>query len=257
VTTVVKIGGRVQDDARLAPALVAAQRAAAGGLVVVHGGGDDISALQRRLGHEPRFVGGRRATSDEELEIVRMVLSGSANKRLVASLVTAGCRTVGISGEDGGLLLAHVAPGAPLGRVGGQVHANPLLLRDLLSAGWLPVVSPLARDGDDPQGTGLNVNGDDAAAAIAIALGAGELLFLADVPGVLVEGVAAPSLTREDATRLVAAGTAVGGMAAKLEAGFVALARGVARVRIAGLAGLRDDSSGTTLLPPTVAEWHP
>jgi acetylglutamate kinase len=252
----VKIGGRVQDDARLGPVIVEAAHRSARGLVVVHGGGDDISALQRRLGHEPRFVGGRRATSADELEIVRMVLSGSANKLLVARLERAGARAVGISGEDGGLLTAHVEPGAPLGRVGERVNADTTLLRDLLASGWLPVVSPVARDADDVQGAGLNVNGDDAAAAIAIALAASELIFVADVAGVLIDGVPAPALSHEDALRLIASGVAAGGMAAKLEAGHHALVRGVGRVRIAGLDGLADLSCGTTLLQPTVAPWQ-
>lgn len=246
----------MQDDPRLGATLVEAARTSDGGLVVVHGGGDDISALQRRLGHEPRFVGGRRATTGEELEIVRMVLSGSANKRLVARLQSAGARAVGVSGEDGGLLAAHVETGAPLGRVGERVRADATLLCDLLAAGWLPVVSPVARDADDAGGAGLNVNGDDAAAAIAIALGASELIFVADVAGVLVEGVPTRVLSADDASALIARGVAAGGMAAKLEAGQSALLHGVARVRIADLDALTDASRGTTLLPPTVVPWQ-
>ena len=150
----------------------------------------------------------------------------------------------------------RVAPGAPLGRVGDEVRADATLLRDLLAAGWLPVVSPLARDADDAHGAGLNVNGDDAAAAIAVALGAAELVFVADVPGVLVDGAAVPSLSHDDARELIAAGTAAGGMAAKLEAGYNALGRGVARVRIGDLAALTNPSGGTTLLSPTTVPWQ-
>lgn len=253
MTTVLKIGGRVQEDPGLAPAVASAARAMPGGLVVVHGGGDDISRLQRQLGHEPRFVGGRRATSDAELHIVRMVLSGSANKRLVAAFTAAGARAVGVSGEDGGLLTAHVAPGAPLGRVGERTRADATLLRDLLAAGWLPVVSPLARDADDASGAGLNVNGDDAAAAIASALGAEELIFLADVAGVLVDGNPVGELSPDAATSLVNSGVAAGGMAAKLEAGHSALASGVPRVRIGDLSALSDAARGTVLLPTTAS----
>jgi acetylglutamate kinase len=253
VTTVLKIGGRVQEDPRLAPAIASASNAMPGGLVVVHGGGDDISRLQRQLGHEPRFVGGRRATTEAELDIVRMVLSGSANKRLVAAFSAAGARAVGISGEDGGLLVAHVAPGAPLGRVGERTQADATLIRDLVGAGWLPVVSPLARDADDPSGAGLNVNGDDAAAAIAAALGANELIFLADVAGVLVDGNPVTELSHEGARSLIASGVAAGGMAAKLEAGHAALAAGVRRVRIGDLSAVSDASRGTSLLPTTAS----
>ena len=264
---VIKLGGRVQDDPGLPAAIasVATGRVVdaaprTGGqrsdVVVVHGGGDEISALQRRLGYEPRFVGGRRATSESELAVVRMVLSGTANKRLVAALQTVGVRAVGLSGEDGGLLTARVAPGAPLGRVGDGVRADAAVLRDLVAAGWLPVVSPLARDGDG-DGAGLNVNGDDAAAAIAAAWSADELVFVADVEGVIVDGGVRSALTHDEGSDLIARGVAAGGMAAKIEAGFHALERGVARVRIAGLNALGDPARGTTLIStPTVAPWQ-
>lgn len=250
---IVKVGGRVQDDPALASRLAPL---AASGAVLVHGGGDGISQLQRRLGLEPRFVGGRRTTTPGELEIVRMVLSGTANKRLVALLTVAGVRAVGISGEDGGLLAAHVAPGAPLGRVGERVSVNATVLRDLLTAGWFPVVSPVARDADDPNGAGLNVNGDDAAAAIAAAMGASELVFLADVPGVLVDREPVATLTPEQARALAQSGVAAGGMAAKLEAGIAALSAGVTRVRIADLASLHDPERGTLLCATSEPQWR-
>lgn len=266
MTRVIKLGGRVQHDAALQSALAHAHahahahvhaNARGAGLVIVHGGGDEITQLQRRLGYEPRFVGGRRVTTDEELDAVRMVLSGTANKRLVAALQSAGVRAVGVSGEDGGLLRARVAPGAPLGRVAAHVEADPSLLTDLLRGGWTPVISPVARDADDANGAGLNVNGDDAAAAIAIAVGAAELAFISDVPGVLIDGVPALELACDEATALVERGVAAGGMAAKLQAGCRALAGGVARVRVAGIAALEDAESGTTLLlTRTVAPWQ-
>jgi acetylglutamate kinase len=120
----------------------------------------------------------------------------------------------------------------------------------------MPVVSPVATDADDSNGAGLNVNGDDAAAAIAAALGAEELVFVADVAGVMDGGMVVPRLTQDDAAALVQRGTAAGGMAAKLEAGFAALAAGVARVRIAGLDALTDQARGTSLLTPTAAPWQ-
>jgi acetylglutamate kinase len=142
------------------------------------------------------------------------------------------------------------------------VRADAAILRDLLGAGWLPVVSPLARDGDDATGSGLNVNGDDAAAAIAVALGARELLFVADVAGVLVDGKVVPSLTVDDAAAMIGQGIAAGGMAAKLEAGRTALSHGVECIRISDLAALGDPARGTTLVrssvtspSPTVAQW--
>jgi acetylglutamate kinase len=244
---VVKLGGRVQQDRSLPHALRAYISAAAGNVVVVHGGGDEVSALQRRLGHEPRFVGGRRVTTADDLEIVRMVLSGTANKRLVGALGAAGIRAAGLSGEDGRLLSARVADGAPLGRVGERISVAPGILRDLMARRWVPVVSPLACDAADPT-SGLNVNGDDAAAAIAAALRADELLFIADVLGVLVGDSVRPVLGEDEARTLVGQGLAHGGMSAKLTAGFAALSAGVSRVRVGDAASLTDATRGTLLV---------
>ena len=250
---VVKIGGRAQGDARLGPALAAAAHAAgssAASLCVVHGGGDEVSALQRRLGLEPAFRGGRRVTSEADLEIVRMVLSGTINKRLVAMLLSHGVRAAGISGEDAMLFRAHATDPAAMGRVGGTVTVDPSIVIQLIAGGFVPVISPLARDADDDgiAGSGLNVNGDDAAAALAGALAADELVLVADVPGVLDDGAVIPSLDVEQAESLVASGVATGGMAAKLEAAAAALHGGVARVRIAGLDGIGNPDAGTRVV---------
>ncbi len=248
MTTVVKLGGRLQDDPQLPAALAAFCVSQRGQIVVVHGGGDSISAMQRSLGVEPRFVGGRRVTSREDLAVVRMVLSGTINKRLVSALLSHDIEAVGLSGEDAALIVA--TPGDPaLGHVGVASSINARVLRHLIAGGFVPVVSPLARDARGGYGDALNVNGDDCAAAIAAALGAEELLLLADVPGVLdASGMPITELDNEAATRLVAEGTAVGGMAAKLEAARHALAAGVAQVRIGGLDALRDASRGTHIV---------
>lgn len=252
---VIKLGGRAQTNAKLAPLLAAA--AATQPLVVVHGGGDEVSALQRRLGLEPVFVGGRRVTSERDLEVVRIVLSGSVNKRLVAALVTAGVRAVGVSGEDGALLTGRIVD-PTFGRVGREVEANPALLHDLLSAGWLPVVSPLARDRESVAGEGLNVNGDDAATAIATALGAAELLFVSDVEGVLVDGFRVPRLDPPAIRDLAGRGEIQGGMLAKLEAAVTALEAGVGAVRIGLLDAIADQDAGTIIVPAVpVPEDHP
>ena len=240
---VVKIGGRAQNDARLAVALADASRAST--LCIVHGGGDEVSALQRRLGLEPVFSGGRRVTSEADLEIVRMVLSGTINKRLVAQLIGAGVRAVGISGEDGSLFAARATDAAVMGRVGGEVTVDASLVEQLAAGGFVPVVSPVARDVDSLSGAGLNVNGDDAAAALAAAFGADELVLVADVPGVLENDQLIHTVDADGARSLIARGVAAGGMAAKLEAALAALRSGVGRVRIAGLEGIGDLHAGT------------
>ena len=256
---VVKVGGRAQGNPRLGAAL--AQLAQGGiskntstvqtdSLCIVHGGGDEVSTLQRRLGLVPRFSGGRRVTSKQDLEVVRMVLSGTINKRLVALLLGQGVRAVGISGEDAMLLTAHTVDAERMGRVGGAVAVKPEILFHLLAGGFLPVISPLARDADARSGidSALNVNGDDAAAALAVALSADELVLVADVPGVIDDGAVRALLDHESANALIANGVAAAGMAAKLEAAVHALQGGVNSVRITGLEGLNDVCAGTRIV---------
>jgi acetylglutamate kinase len=244
MTRVVKIGGRVQTDAAL-PAAIAAAWTKARALVVVHGGGDEATALMRAFGREPRFVDGRRVTSVEDIDLLRMTLSGSANKRLVSACRAAGVPAVGVSGEDGATLAAHAADRAVLGEVGIPDAADPALLAHLLAGGFCPVVSPLARDTE--RGGALNVNGDDAAAAIAAGLRAEELVLVSDVAGVLDNGALVPRLDAAAVRALVTSGVATGGMVAKLEAALRALARGVSAVRIGPLAAIADRHAGTVV----------
>jgi len=248
---VVKIGGRAQGDLRL-PAVLAVLAAAAtpttgGFLCVVHGGGDEVTNLQQRLGLQSAFIGGRRVTSVEDLEIVRMVLSGATNKRIVAQLISQGVNAVGISGEDASLFTAQITDPA-MGRVGGRVTVNAALIQHLVQGGFVPVISPLARDAEDRAGAGLNVNGDDAAAALAAALAADELVLVADVPGVLEAGAVIPTIDEAMAQRLISSGVAAGGMAAKLDAALTALRGGAKAVRISGLDGISDSSAGTRIV---------
>lgn len=243
---VVKIGGRAQADHRLGAILRDAWKSAQGKLCIIHGGGDEISAMQRALGREAAFVGGRRVTSQGDLELLRMVLSGVVNKRLVNSLVAAGLPAVGLSGEDGSLIGAELIDAASLGFAGKPVSINADLLRTLINGGYLPVISPVGYDAASPEGGALNVNGDDAAAAIAAALEADELLLVADVEGVRDgQGEVLSTLSTEAARDLNANGIAVGGMAAKLESAEAALAAGVGRVRICDLVGLSSPARGT------------
>lgn len=249
---VIKLGGRVQSDPAL-PGGLARAWAALPSMVVVHGGGDEVSALQEAFGRTSQFVDGRRVTAVEDLELLRMALSGSANQRLVAAMVGAGVAAVGISGEDAGMLQATAEARATMGEVGTPETVNPALLLHLLTGGFCPVVSPLARDRDSSGGGVLNVNGDDAAAAIAVAIHASELLLISDVEGVLVNGVALAQLDPDAARALIAAGIARGGMAAKLEAALSALGRRVPRVRIGDLSALSDTTRGTVITLAGVA----
>ena len=253
---VVKIGGRPQSDPTLATRVAGLLKTAAAPLVIVHGGGDEVTTLQNALGVQAQFVGGRRVTSQQDIEIVRMALSGSANKRLVAALVGAGVRALGISGEDASLLTALPVDPERLGYVGAPHRINVELLWHLLDGGLVPVVSPVSRNACVGTSTSnllgdaatLNVNGDDVAAAMAVALAATELLLVADVSGVMSDGAVIPRLSVAVARDLMESGTAAGGMCAKLEAAISAVHGGVTRVRIGDLAAIDDPARGTLLV---------
>ena len=255
-TRVLKIGGRPQSDPMLPSRIARLWSGAACPLVIVHGGGDEVTTLQSALGAEARFAGGRRVTSAQDVEIVRMALSGSANKRLVAALVSSGVRALGISGEDAALVTATPVDPQQLGYVGAPHRVNVELLWYLLDGGYVPVVSPVSRNacvgttGGASLGdaAALNVNGDDAAAAMSVALAAAELLLVADVPGVMSDGAVIPRLSTVVARDLIASGTAAGGMRAKLEAALSALNGGVERVRIGDIAAIDDAARGTLLV---------
>jgi acetylglutamate kinase len=247
MTVVVKLGGRVQSDPRLAGAIRSLWDGHPGSLCIVHGGGDEVTALQRQLGREPQFIGGRRVTTEEDLSLLRMVLSGTANKRLVAALGAERVPAVGISGEDAGLLPSRAIDPEKFGKAGKPLTPDVRLILSLLANGFLPVISPVGTDADSEDNGPLNINGDDAAASIAAALGA-ELWMIADVSGVLDQEKQTISvLDPAQVDALVASGVVNSGMQAKLEAGFAAIQAGAPAVRIASLEAFTDSNAGTVL----------
>jgi acetylornithine/N-succinyldiaminopimelate aminotransferase len=256
---VIKYGGAVMDDAALAEswardvALLASLRIP---IVVVHGGGRALTRMLERLGIATAFVDGHRVTDEATAEIAAMVLSGQLNKRVVALLEGAGARAVGISGTDGAFvrIRPHRPGGRDIGFVGEIVSLDPTLLRHLLDGGYLPVVSSTAA-GDSAQP--YNINADVVAGAVASALGAAELVFLSDVPGVMVNGSLIAASGPARVRTLLEDGTATGGMRPKLQASLAALAAGVGTVRLidgrephaALLALLMDGEQGTRIRP--------
>jgi acetylglutamate kinase len=241
---VVKIGGAALADDRWLGAFAAAVAAARTPFIIVHGGGPDITTLSDRLGVEVRWHEGRRVTPPAALDVATMVLAGRVSTRIVTALQSAGVDAIGLSGVDGGLLRADLLENGLLGRVGRVSAVRTALLSSLYAAGHTLVVSPISLGAD---GEPLNVNADDAAAAIATALDARELVFLTDVPGVRDGDVVQRWLSPVAAEDLVTRGVAYGGMGVKLGAGVKALGGGVASVRIGDARVLYDVDAGTLL----------
>ncbi len=220
-------------------------------LVVVHGGGQAVSALSRRLDLPVEKRGGVRVTTAAVAEVVELVLAGPANRLVVAALREAGLDAIGLSGVDGGLLTARLAGGAgDLGHVGEIAAVRASLLESLLLAGLTPVIAPVAPGPEG--GLPFNVNADAAAAAVAGALDAAELLFISDVPGVQLDGVVQPSLAAGEIATLIELGAATDGMAVKLRAAEAALRDGVRAVRIGDVRLLGHPSAGTRILAAAV-----
>lgn len=193
--------------------------------VVVHGGGPMINDMLKKLGIQSTFVRGKRVTDKATVEVVEMILSGLVNKRIVQAINDQGGRAVGISGKDDDLMVCE-ADDPELGYVGRPVEMNVQVLRDLYSAGIIPVVAPVATGMADNET--FNVNGDTAAGAIAGALKADRLLLLTDVPGVKnATGEIVTQLTPDEVRAMIADGTISGGMIPKVETALSAVEQGV------------------------------
>lgn len=201
-------------------------------VVLVHGGGPEISELMDKLGKKPEFVGGLRVTDKETVDIVQMVLAGKVNKTLVNLLEMKGGKAVGISGMDGRLIEAQMKD-EKLGYVGEITKINIAPINDLLEKGYIPVVSTV---GCDKQGNIYNINGDTAAARIAGALEAENLIMMTDVAGILRDkddtSSLIPEVTVSGAKKLYDDGIVSGGMIPKVDCCIEAINRGVEKVII-------------------------
>ena len=242
---VVKIGGAALADASWL-AQFAGQAASPQRRVIVHGGGPEVSAMSQQLGVPVEWNGGRRVTSAAALDVAAMVLTGRINKRIVRALCAAGVPSLGVSGEDAGLIQAELAQGGALGHVGAVTAVNADLLWQWLAGGLVPVISPICVSADfEP----LNVNADEVATAVAHALHADELLFLTDVPAVRDGQSDRSALDTIEAQELITNQIATGGMAVKLGAAVAALNAGIQRVRVGSLDMLNDAQAGTVIRP--------
>lgn len=259
---VVKLGGEVVGGPKM-PELARDLRALVDGgdrVVVTHGGGPQATALSKRLGLEPKLVGGRRITDAATLDVMKMVIAGQVNVDLVAALRAAGLRPVGL--HD--IVRSHKRPprvvsgggSEPIdfGHVGDVDGFDLPLLERVLDGGWLPVVACLGYGSD---GAVHNINADIVANQLAGALRADALVLVTGAPGVLRDVADAssriPRLTVADGKRAITDGVVSGGMIPKLEESFAALTLGARAIYIVdgdvALAVREPGSVGTVLLP--------
>ena len=209
--------------------------------VVVHGGGPQIEELLDKLKIESKFVDGRRVTDEATMDVVEMVLVGKVNKEIVNLIQNAGGRAVGLSGKDGGLIVAErmmfadkgenagASKTIDLGKVGRVVKVQAEAVDAVEAAGFIAVIAPVGRTVD---GETLNINADTVAGAIAAAECAEKLILMTDVDGVKVAGKWVKTMSAADARRAIVEGDAKDGMIPKLECAIEAVERGVRRVHI-------------------------
>jgi acetylglutamate kinase len=232
VKVLIKLGGTLLDDpikrASLAKQLAWATTQCE--LGVVHGGGKQVTKFLEERGVKSQFVNGLRVSDMAVIEAVTNVIVGGVNKQLVAAIVAAGCKAVGISGVDGGMITARQLSDE-LKFTGKPTVTDGKLLDLLISGGYLPVIACIA---GDSEGNIYNVNADQLAVSCAAGWGAVKLFFLTDVSGVKNSaGETISHLTPTDVHGLVSSGVAHGGMQAKLESSVLALESGLSEVVIA------------------------
>ncbi|MCW1382046.1 acetylglutamate kinase [Novosphingobium sp. KCTC 2891] len=233
-TFVVKYGGHAMGDPELAEDFaqdIVLLKGLGINPVVVHGGGPQIGRMLKALGIESRFVDGLRVTDKQTAQVAEMVLAGAINKELVGWIAQAGGKAIGISGKDGGMVIARkVQAKAPkaiaddesgeplvvdLGFVGEPARIDTTVIDTICAAGMIPVIAPI---GVGEDGETYNINADTMAGSIAAALGAARLFLLTDVPGVLDKDKnLLTDLTPVDIAGLAEDGTIKGGMIPKLE----------------------------------------
>ena len=202
--------------------------------VIVHGGGKEISKWVKLTGKEPEFINGLRKTDEDTMEIAEMVLN-KVNKSLVQLVEQLGVKAVGLSGKDGGMLKVEkkYSNGQDIGFVGEVKEVDAKIIYDMLENDFLPIICPIGMD-DEYQS--YNINADDAACAIAKALGAEKLAFLTDIAGVYKDpsdpSTLISTLTVEEAKELCGSGFVGGGMLPKLNNCIDAIENGVSQVHI-------------------------
>jgi acetylglutamate kinase len=187
-TVVIKYGGNAMENEEIRKMFasdVVLMRYVGINPVVVHGGGPQITEFMKRLSKEPTFVDGHRVTDSETMEIAKMVLVGKVNKEIVSLINRHGAMAIGLSGEDGNLLIARkrkADDGSDLGWVGEVESVNAEIIEELISHELIPVIASV---GTDTEGHSYNINADTAAGEVAMALGADKIIYMTNVKGIL------------------------------------------------------------------------
>lgn len=217
-------------------------------IILVHGGGKAVSAVTEALGLKPQFINGIRQTSTEEMEIVEMVLAGKMNKELVRTAGSLGVHAAGLSGSDCSTFTGQAI--SSTSRTGKITSVKPEFIQILLENKILPIISSVSMDG---QGAGLNINADEAAREIAISLNAEFLVYISDIPGVLINGKCITSLSEEESRKWIKSGEIHGGMVPKVTSSFNGLHKGIRQIVISSYSDTRDlhkmvtKKAGTTI----------
>ncbi|SFD44435.1 N-acetylglutamate kinase [Lentibacillus persicus] len=198
--------------------------------VIVHGGGPAIQKMLDTLEIDFSFIDGLRTTSEAAMDIVEMVLSGQINNLITRKLNQAGIQAAGFSGSDAHLIQCKPIDFATYGYVGEVTAVNARFLEKISSRGTVPVIAPIALSQD---GERYNVNADTAAGAIAQAAGAGELVFVTDVPGIIENGALRQSTSESEIEALISEGVIDGGMIPKVKAALSCLSDSLQHVMIA------------------------
>lgn len=218
---VIKLGGSIYNSRGSVVTDIISLQNEGHPLVIIHGGASMVTGWLNRLNCTTSFYEGERITDEACLDVVTAVLAGLANKEIVATIINAGGKAIGISGVDGGLIQGKIKNRAR-GYVGEVVKVDTSPLEAIIRAGFIPVISPVSLHvcgKEEGERSLLNVNGDTAAGAIAGRLGAERLVFLTDVNGIKDEsGKVIPGLPASEARLLIENGTAYSGMIPKIRA---------------------------------------
>jgi acetylglutamate kinase len=237
-TVCIKIGGSLLDGPEILPQLAQSIKEISDDFfpIIVHGGGKDIARQLNLHNKEYRFVEGMRVTDADTVGVVQMVLSGTVNKRIVNALQTAGIDAIGISGVDCGLFQASrmKVHGQDIGYVGKIDDINTKIIELCEQNRLVAVISPISRDS---QGNIYNVNADLAAGELAKKCRAGHLVYISDVPGILIDNAVRHSINIEEIEEFITSGQIKGGMVPKVRSAAEAVAAGVENIHICGWNG--------------------